>query len=158
MVTLLESKLNSLPIEITSKYPELGHAYIPEVKPDVNLNLNLDNSNNKSKSQQQENKTKLQEEEAPVIEKKEEVVAEDPIAIFNAFIEENPEYETFYKMVKFKIPIMAVEQKATREGVDIVMVRVKHINHYKIRKSLSYIKKHIHLTIKLITSILSQFL
>ena len=128
MVTLLESKLNSLPPEITSKYPELGHAVILEVKPDVNINQQ--NYNNTQQVQQtttlNKTETKLQAEEAPVIEEKKEIeeVKLDPVSIFNEFIEENPEYETYYKMVKFKIPIMAVEQKAQREGVDMDMVKV----------------------------------
>ena len=138
MVTLLESKLNSLPTEITSKYPELGHAVILEVKPDININQNnINNQNNQNNNQnnnqsnkndnQNNTQTKLQEEEAPVAIVEE--VKEDPVSIFNAFIEENPEYETYYKMVKFKIPLMAVEQKAQREGVDIEMVRVSYIDY-----------------------------
>ena len=36
MVTLLESKLNSLPPEITSKYPPLFHCSLNEINPEIN--------------------------------------------------------------------------------------------------------------------------
>ncbi len=120
MVTLLESKLNSLPSEITSKYPELGHAVLPDVQPDVNVNQNIDRT---VVSQSQEKQEDNIQEEAPSSEKKEEE-KNDPVSIFNAFIEEHPDLDTYYKMAKYKIPTPAIEQKAMREDVDMELVRV----------------------------------
>lgn len=126
MVTLLESKLNSLPPEITSKYPELGQAVIPEVKPNIDLNQPIQqNLNNKNISEKNEIDTSKKEEAPVVEEKKEEEIVNDPIKIFENFIEENPDYETYYKMVKYKIPVQAVEQKAMREGMDMDKLKVK---------------------------------
>jgi hypothetical protein len=48
MVTLLESKLNSLPEEITSKYPPLVHCALNEINPEINMigaNVSLSSNN-----------------------------------------------------------------------------------------------------------------
>jgi hypothetical protein len=122
MVTLLESKLNSLPEEVTSKYPPLQHVSLNDINPEIvpimyNQSQARKSIKNVSAEQEQNqlNQSNQQEENPPIQEeKKEEVVEETNEQKLRRFIDENnpEEMETFYKMLKMGIPEPAVLQKA----------------------------------------------
>ena len=150
MVTLLESKLNSLPPEITSTYPNLVHQTINDVNPffankqenNVASNnqpvapINNNNYNNNISN----NINSRVENKVEIIEKEEEKNVDDsPESQLRNFVEENPSLEKFHKMLKYGIPTMAVEQKAKLEGTDadIIVVKLFFYN----RNYASYIKK-----------------
>jgi hypothetical protein len=135
MVALLETKLNSLPPEITSTYPPLAHQSINDVNPffvskqEVPVN-NPPVSNqaqppiNNNVAQPPENVPVNQVESIPEEENK--AVDDSPEAQLRVFLEENENLDKFHKMLKYGIPTMAIEQKAKLEGIegDLIAVRI----------------------------------
>ena len=133
MVTLLETKLNSLPPEITNNYPPLVHQSINDVNPffsekqDFPVTINVPVPNNVSQPAIiPTNITTIIPEK--VEQEDEKKVEEDtPASQLNKFIEENPEYEKFHKMLKYGVPSMAIETKAKFEGMDVELIVVFHL-------------------------------
>lgn len=112
MLSLLESKLNSLPPEITNSYPELIHISLNDVNPEiVKINPALNNNNNNNNA----NSVKGLENsgnpgatgnvgnsgaEAPKEEVQEisrEPTAQEKLA---KFVEENEDITTYFNMLK----------------------------------------------------------
>jgi hypothetical protein len=140
MVTLLEAKLNSLPPEITSKFPPLGHCSLDDINPVINPITNFTNpqvnelaKNNNNNNQPVIDNQKLESTNA--VENKIEnshpveleVIQEEltPEQTLKNFIEANSsEVEGFYKMLKFGIPEQAVIQKAMFTNANMSLVNV----------------------------------
>jgi hypothetical protein len=146
MVTLLEAKLNSLPAEIASKYPEIVHCSIDDITPEIVINkLNTTNSNSS------QNKTlnntnhidandttsvrvsvkpsvpeEIKEEEKVQEEiKQPEEIPQTPEEKLRAYVENGgEELEKFYKMLKFGVPPEAVIQKAMFSGFNTDLIKV----------------------------------
>ena len=112
MLSLLESKLNSLPPEITNSYPELIHISLNDVNPEiVKINPALKNNNNNNNSNSFKGfensgnpraieNVENQGAEAPK-EEVQEVISE-PTAQekLTKFVEENEDITTYYNMLK----------------------------------------------------------
>ena len=128
MTTLFEAKLESLPNEIKSTYPPLQECNLDDVNPvfSVNLNNNVQSSERKEKEEnknediQNENKEKGPENEEEI---KEEVVEEQkeltPEEEIRAFLEQNNDFQSLFKMLKIGVTILQVEQKARLNGYDM---------------------------------------
>jgi hypothetical protein len=132
MVTLLETKLNSLPPEITSNYPPLVHQTINDVnpifvtKPDNPVNLPVNNipqppSVNIVTTPQNTDTIAPENIEQPEEKKVEDDSPESQLRIL---LEENPNLDKFHKMLKYGIPTIAVEQKAKFEGTESEVIAV----------------------------------
>ena len=138
MTTLFEAKLESLPDEIKSTYPQLQQCSLDDVNPvfSVNINNNVqsserkENKHNKNENIQNENKEKgeneeeKKEEEKKEEEKKEKEVVEEqkelsPEEELDAFLEQHSDYKSLFKSLKYGITIMQVEQKARLNGYDM---------------------------------------
>ena len=129
MTTLFEAKLESLPDEIKSTYPQLQQCNLDDVNP-VFSNLNKsserkEKEKNENEDVQNENKEKGEnEEEKKEEEKKEEEAVEEqkelsPEEELDAFLEQHSDYKSLFKMLKIGITIMQVEQKARLNGYDM---------------------------------------
>ena len=117
MLGLLESKLNSLPPEISNGYPELIYISLNDVNPEiVKVNptiINDTNANNSSTRGNNSSRNAVNTEntansgvestsaEAPKEEIR-EVVSKEPTAKekLDKFIEENEDITTYYNMLK----------------------------------------------------------
>jgi hypothetical protein len=144
MVTLLEAKLNSLPVDITSKYPEQVHCSIDDITPEIIINNTGTQSVNvspiKSYTKPASQEIKLEEvikaeEIAQPVEVIEEVVVEEPKEEtpedkLRAFIETHgEEMEKLHKMLRYGVPGEAVIQKAMFSGSNVDLVKVVLINN-----------------------------
>ena len=136
MVSLLESKLYSLPSEITTKYPPLTYYSLNDINPQI-LSTNIyEIKSNEVKDQVNpqpvENKTEEIEKPNEIvvkIEEKVEVIEETPEKKLKGFLEENnsDKVQNIYKMLKFGIPEQAVLQKARFTGIELNVVNVRNI-------------------------------
>jgi hypothetical protein len=151
MVTLLEARLNSLPPEITSKYPDLVHCSIDDVTPEIvisnvantsNIANTSSNTNFQTNNISTQNKPQEVRQSVPIAEVKVEQPAEEveqpvpeevvvqmapqtPEDVLRAFIEKNGEgIESYYKMLKYGVPGEAVIQKAMFSGYDTDIIKV----------------------------------
>ena len=130
MTTLFEAKLESLPDEIKSTYPQIQQCSLDDVNPVFSVNSNnnaqssgrKENDQNKNEDIQNENKPE-NEEEKKEEEKKEEVVEEQkeltPEEELRAFLEQNSDYNQLFKMLKIGVTTPQVEQKARLNGFDM---------------------------------------
>ena len=128
MTTLFESKLESLPDQIKSTFPPLQPCNLDDVNPtftsnDVNDNIKQEENNEKK----EENENKEEENnENPEEEKKENAEEENkeltPEDELNKFLEEHPEVENLFKMLKMGVPVRGVIQKATLNQFDLEVV------------------------------------
>ena len=128
MTTLFESKLESLPDQIKSTFPPLQPCNLDDVNPtftsnDVNDNIKQEEKNEKK----EENENKEEENnENPEEEKKENAEEENkeltPEDELNKFLEEHPEVENLFKMLKMGVPVRGVIQKATLNQFDLEVV------------------------------------
>lgn len=110
MLGLLESKLNSLPQEITNGYPELMHISLNDINPEIakinsSSNNNVNNTNmNKTISSPGNNRSNSGVEVAAAEAPKEEVAEVNKELTANEkllkFIEENEDITTYYNMLK----------------------------------------------------------
>ena len=135
MTTLFEAKLDSLPDDIKSKYPQLQPIGLDDINSDIskNANNNVQNAdegqndskgeneiNNKNKEggdkKVEEKKEKEKKEEGEVEEQKEELSPEEDI---KDFLSKNSTYENLYKMLKLGVPLRGVSQKAQLNGYDM---------------------------------------
>lgn len=151
MVTLLESKLNSLPTDITSKYPPLVHCSLNEINPEINLiglnsNLLQENSSKEIKeisnppqiqvipvenvnseiSPENKDEKLIEQNKIEPIEPIPEPIEETPEQKLKSFVDQNhsEDLERLLKMLKFGIQEPAVLQKARLTGFDMEIVKV----------------------------------
>ena len=130
MVSLLETKLNSLPSEITNNYPPLVHKSINDLNPffikqETQINTSVPAVINQPQPPVNNAVVEsniVKENNLPVEEVK--VEEETPLSILKKFLEENPELEKFHKMLKYGVPSMAIETKAKFEGMDNELISV----------------------------------
>ena len=114
MLGLLESKLNSLPPEITNGYPELVHISLNDVKPEiVKINPTVNNAINAPNAKGAENNRNpsfeghagnSSAEVAEAQKDKNKDVNKEPTAQekLEKFIEENEDITTYCNMLKYK--------------------------------------------------------
>ena len=149
MTSLFESKLESLPDEIKSTFPPLQPCNLDDVNPTFsssNVNPSIQQGNNPAQTQNenQENKENHQvqaqgenqenqgeeNKENNEEEKKEENAGGEteeqkeltPEEELNKFLEDNPDLQHMYKMLKLGIPSYGVIQKAQMNGIDMDLV------------------------------------
>jgi hypothetical protein len=135
MVTLLESKLNSLPPQITQKYPSLVHYSINDINPEIinkpieKINENVQNVQNTQSSENNKNNNANTEQnniEKEVTEKIEENISPE-LKNLNNFLEEYPSLQNFYTNLKSGIPEQVIIQRAVMSGfkeIDIIKVYI----------------------------------
>ena len=145
MVSLFESKLNSLPNEIVNKYPQLKSIEIGNFSSDkfivpTTTITNNDNNifNNNSSIQQNFDKSplihkKLSEPIVEVNEVAESVEEKEltPQEKLQKLVNENPQLEVLVKSLKIGIPVNAVMQKAKMQAIDTVLAE-ELITIYKL--------------------------
>lgn len=122
MVNLLESKLNSLPSEITSKYPE--SANITFINNQANIPIPSEVvPNQESREQQISQPDQIKEEEKQEVD-------DTPQGQLQKFLDENrsDELESFVKMLKYGISEGSLIQKAKLTSFDVDIVTVCSIN------------------------------
>ena len=132
MVTLLETKLNSLPPEITSNYPPLVHQTINDVnpifvvKPEAVVSPPVNNTVTPKENDSQNNQNNQIEKPTEDLPQPEEKKADDdtPEGQLRVLLEENPNLDKFHKMLKYGIPSIAIEQKARFEGTEVDLITV----------------------------------
>ena len=141
MTTLLESKLNSLPENITSTYPPLEPCTLDDVVPaihDTFSNSNTDvvggigssippppppppqpnpNSGNLENKDKKEDETTGNDEE--VQQNPEGGDNLSPEEDLEKFLKENEQFRNLYKMLKLGVPVGGVEQKAKMNGINM---------------------------------------
>lgn len=150
MVKLLESKLNSLPPEITSKYPQLVHSTLNDINPEINPVVNVipevkkeepqkeiatenNTNNNIQNNQNSENVIVNQNNPTtnPTVEEvvAKEVVEETPEQKLQNFLTENEsdDLDRLYKSLKMRVQEAAIYQKARMMGFDEEKLNVKYI-------------------------------
>ena len=120
MLTLLESKLHSLPEDITRTYPELTHISINDVNPEIlilnynynpasenQINNNHSQGNKETNIKQEENKYKGIREKSFI--NQEESIKEEPLETeteptpqekLEKFLEENEDVKVYHNMLK----------------------------------------------------------
>lgn len=142
MVTLLESKLNSLPPQITSKYPSLVHYSINDINPEIVTNKPIEKINEKVENNVQNNVQKVENvennnntntnnteqnnAENEATEKVEENISPE-LKNLNNLLEENPSLQNFYINLKNGIPEQAIIQRAVMSGFkDMDLIKVKY--------------------------------
>ena len=139
MVSLLESKLNSLPEDITSKYPPLQQCSLNDITPELiipNITTLVSKPEEKKEDKPIDPATQANQENIQVEEVKTEVVVEEekkpetPEEKLKAFLEKHQEddVDKYYKMLKFGIPPEAVIQKAIFTGFNKELINVNIIN------------------------------
>ena len=131
MTTLFESKLESLPDEIKSKFPPLQPCSLDDVNPnfssnEVNNDIKQENTNNENQGENNENQEEKKEENAEE-EKKEEIAEEEnkelsPEEELNKFLAEHSEVTQLFKMLKMGVPVIGVMQKAQLNQFDMDLV------------------------------------
>ena len=134
MTTLFESKLESLPDEIKSTFPPLQPCNLDDVNPTFsssNVNPSIQQGNNQvqaqgenQENQGEENKENNEEEKKEEnaggeTEEQKELTPEEEL---NKFLEDNPDLQHMYKMLKLGIPSYGVIQKAQMNGIDMDLV------------------------------------
>ena len=135
MVNLLESKLNSLPEDISSKYPPLQQCSLNDITPELiipNIATLASKPEEKIEVKTIDPATQANEDNIQVEEiKTKEVVEEEkkpetPEEKLNAFLEkyQADDIDKFYKMLKFGIPSEAVIQKANFTGFNKELINV----------------------------------
>ncbi len=140
MVTLLESKLNSLPEEITKNYPSLQHISLDNITPVISIAPISEPKQEVKQETKQEpvieiiNTDKVPESQ-PVEEiKEEEKVVEieerplTPEEKLQAYVEkyEDECIGNYYKSLKMGLIPDAVIQKAMLAGFNVELVRVNN--------------------------------
>ena len=130
MVSLLESKLYSLPPDVTSKYPQLNYYSLNDINPQISSTNVYEIKKNEVKAEIPPQITEDKKIEPPKVEDIVENVVkaeESPEQKLIKFLEENNSdgLENIYKMLKFGIPQQAVLQKARFVGIEPDIVNVK---------------------------------
>ena len=153
MITLLESKLESLPESIKSEFPPLEQLNLddivqPIVKNDTGIiknddeekeeNGNEDNQGNNKEEPPQQTDVKVEQDqngENNEEEKKEEVKNNDgeemsPEEELQKFLKEHENFNNLYKVLKMGVPIPSVKNKAKINGMDLNLlddlIRIAH--------------------------------
>ena len=133
MTKLFESKLDSLPDEIKSTFPELQQCNlddvnpvfsdnkIPEVEEDKQKEEEIKNEdknedNNKEEVKKDEKEEEKEEKKEEEKNKEGELSPEDEL---NEFLKNNPGYENLYKMLKLGVQTICVKQKAQLNGINM---------------------------------------
>ena len=133
MTKLFESKLDSLPDEIKSTFPELQQCNLDDVNPVFSDNKIPEVEEDKQKEEEIKNEDKNEdnnkeevkkdEKEGEKEEKKEEEKNKEgelsPEDELNEFLKNNPGYENLYKMLKLGVPTIGVKQKAQLNGINM---------------------------------------
>ena len=139
MTTLLESKLNSLPENITSTYPPLEPCTLDDINcpiypPISNSNVEVVDVDGSSVPQPPpppdqpdlDNENKKEENKEDNIENidGEQQNAEggdnlSPEEELDKFLKDNLKYESLYKMLKLGVPVGGVKMKAKMNGIDM---------------------------------------
>jgi hypothetical protein len=123
MTTLLEAKLNSLPENIKSSYPNGNtEEEIPVLPPEPIKNQRQDNAGNENQNTNQNNKN----EEDTKVESKEQASdgegGEDdnlpPEEALENFLKQHEKYRNVFKMLKLGVPTIGVRQKVKTSGLD----------------------------------------
>ena len=136
MTTLFEKKLESLPDDIKSTFPELQQCSLDDVNPVFSLNegenkkieeapqeQKKEGEENNNNEENKENK-EVKEGEA-VEEKKEEEKVEDaneelnPEEDLKKFLDQNSSFQNLYKMLKVGVPVVGVKQKTQINGFNM---------------------------------------
>lgn len=134
MITLLEYKLNSLPDDVTSKYPPLSHCSLDDVNPEI-MNLDMLNGHhgNGAAVYSKLETIKEEEDERPnnAAEDNNKVDDNNPETKLNRFLEDNEDLKIYYTMIKVGVPEGGVLQKAQREEFDLDKVQTM-IDLYKL--------------------------
>jgi hypothetical protein len=133
MTKLFESKLDSLPDEIKSTFPELQQCNLDDVNPVFSDNKIPEVEEDKQKEEEIKNEDKNEdnnkeevkkdEKEGEKEEKKEEEKNKEgelsPEDELNEFLKNNPGYENLYKMLKLGVQTICVKQKAQLNGINM---------------------------------------
>ena len=131
MTTLFEAKLDSLPEDLKSQYPNLQPCNLDDVNPIFSVSAvpNMSSSQEQPPSgnipvappmdlppQEQNQQTGEVQEEKKEEEQQNEITPE--VELENFFCE-NEEYRSFLKMLKYGVPLEAVKQKAMMAQLDL---------------------------------------
>jgi len=136
MTTLFEKKLESLPDDIKSTFPELQQCSLDDVNPVFSLNEGENKKIEEAPQEQkkegeennnnEENKENKEVKEGEVVEeKKEEEKVEDaneelnPEEDLKKFLDQNSSFQNLYKMLKVGVPVFGVKQKAQINGFNM---------------------------------------
>ena len=136
MTTLFEKKLESLPDDIKSTFPELQQCSLDDVNPVFSLNEGENKKIEEAPQEQkkegeennnnEENKENKEVKEGEVVEeKKEEEKVEDaneelnPEEDLKKFLDQNSSFQNLYKMLKVGVPVVGVKQKAQINGFNM---------------------------------------
>ena len=144
MTKLFESKLDSLPDEIKSTFPELQQCNLDDVNPTFIDNNIQENESTEQKQKEEEiknednkednigeNKDDKKDDDKKDEDKKDEEKKEGeetpqgeltPEEELNAFLEKNSGFENLYKMLKVGVPIIGVKTKAQINGINMSLV------------------------------------
>ena len=119
MVSLLEAKFDSLPPEVTSKFPQVNNSvnfeFISKEEANTQINVDIIKENIiKPEEKMEENKVITEEEE------------QTPQKALNDFLEKtnSEEINGLFKMLKYGVPEQALIQKATIGQMNLDTVRV----------------------------------
>ena len=131
MTTLLEAKLNSLPEKITSTYPQLNQCNLDDVNPII-LNNNESSSGpvppspphepiepSMDKNNEGEKKENEEGQQKEGLGEEGDGEGGDPAEDLENFLKTHEKYRNLYKMLKFGVTTMAVQQKAKANGLDL---------------------------------------
>ncbi len=142
MVNLLESKLNSLPSDITSKYPQSDFIPLSGIKPELTVFNPAQEGVQESRPDNIIEPEKIEERE----EIKPEPVEDTPRIKLQKFLEENKsdELDSLHKMIKYGIPEQGILQKAKLINFNMDLVKVKYF--FKIRHFSNFTSNQIVIT------------
>jgi len=112
MLGLLESKLNSLPPEITKNYPDLIHISLNDVNPEIvkitqinnienNAGINQNKNNNNRDINNKENSENMDKDDVikeDIVEENRESTPQEKLA---KLVEENEDIKSYYNMLKY---------------------------------------------------------
>ena len=143
MTTLLESKLNSLPQNITSTYPEIQQCNLDDLSPNITITAPIQTQPSQQTTTNISTSTSgpvppppppmvssIEQEKivanAPKVEvannQEDQKVDEggelSPIQELDKFLDENDDYKRLLKMLKLGIPTSGVRQKVVMNGMD----------------------------------------
>ena len=146
MTTLLEAKLNSLPEKITSTYPPLEECGLDDINPVIIINpppkqedKKHEQKNEQSQEQQESNNNQNENQPTNEVEEheQEEVVEElTPQQELDKFLEEHDYLRDTHKLLKMKIPYLAIEQKAGIKGLNVEEIKVLYELAKKVDPSI----------------------
>lgn len=134
MTTLFETKLNSLPEDLKSQYPNLQPCNLDDVNPIFSVNANPNSSNQQQQQQpsgnipvappmdlppQEQNQENAEVQEEKKEEEQQQQSEVTPETELENFFCENEEYRSFLKMLKYGVPLEAVKQKAMMAQLDL---------------------------------------